>query len=208
MYLFTRTRTAQPDKIAEARQHAVELAEMVKSLTGDDVNVFAVRFGAPMGTIMWSLRVESQAHLQANNEKMLVDSGYLDAARKLTANFEGHAVDAMSRFISVTPADGPSRFYAVTRASMAAGHYPAAIEFGVKVQQYVAEKLGAPTAFMAATYGGFADVTWTIGADTMAGIDAIDEMQMSDTKYQALVNEAGDLFVESSGMNSLVERLN
>jgi hypothetical protein len=208
MYLFTRTRTARPERLLEARQHAIELAEMVSSITGDHVNVFAVRFGAPMGTMMWSVRVESQAHLQADFEKMLVDGNYLDAVGKLGDYFVGPAVDGLSRFVSSTPTEGPSKYYGVTAASMASGHYAAAMEFGVKVQQYMSDRLGTPTSFMSSTYGGFADVMWTVGAETMAGIDAIDEMQITDSTYHDLLDEANGLFVESSGVNRLVERLN
>jgi hypothetical protein len=208
MYLFSRTRTAKSDRLVEAREDAIELCAMASAITGETVNVFLVRFGAPFGTMMWTVRVDSQQHLQTAFDKLLTDGSYLDALTKVADHFEGASVDGLARFVSATPVDGPSRFYGVTAASMAAGHFPAATEFGVKVQQYMGDKLGVPTAFLASTYGGFADVMWTVGADTMAGMDAVDEMQVTDTKYHDLLDEASGLFVESTGMTRLVERLN
>ncbi len=76
MRLFIRTRTARPDRLLDARQHALEL---VRSITGDHAEVFAVRFGVPMGSTMWSVRVESEAHLQFDVGTTFVDGPHLDA---------------------------------------------------------------------------------------------------------------------------------
>lgn len=51
---------------------------------------------------------------------------------------------------------------------------------------YIGASIGAPSAFVEQASGGFGDVTWITGFDTMADVDAFDEWQMTDTGYDAL----------------------
>jgi len=208
MYLFNRTRQAKTNKLMEATAAAVDIASDVTSLTGMEIYVWTFRFGAPVGTMMWSARLDSQTQLFEATEKMVADQGYVDKAMAMAELFDGPAVDAMFRVISGTPSDAPSKFIETTQATMANGKYAEAMEFGVKMQQHVATALGMPSIFGAATYGGFADVGWIVGGNSMADIDRGDDWQTTDTDYHALVQSAAGLFVEGSGQRALLEKIN
>jgi hypothetical protein len=207
MYIFSRTRQARPDKVLDAIPSAIEIAQKVTTITGMEVHVWSVRFGQPTGTIMWSARIDSQAELFESTEKMMADATYLDMAMSLADQFEGPATDQLVRIVSGTPSEAPAKFISTTQAVMANGNYAKAIEFGVKMQEFVAKSLDQPTVFGTATYGGFADVIWLTGADSMAEVDAGTDWQNSDADYHKLVESAGGLFVEGSGQNGLLERL-
>jgi hypothetical protein len=194
----------QPD----AFPAAVAVAGSVKRITGHDVNVFAGRFGAPLGSVMWSVRVDSHAELQEMTDKLAADPGYLEEIQSMNGLFMTPAEDRLARFVTEPVDAATSKYYALTRATMAAGHYSQAIDFGVRVANYIGGKLGTQTAFLKPTYGGFADVTWVTACDSMEAVDKLTDFQMSDSGYQKFVDEAGPLFVESSGVNSLIEKLN
>ena len=67
-----------------------------------------------------------------------------------------------------TPSEAPKRYLAITEASMAEGKYREAMAWGAEMQAFVAEQSGLVSVFGAATYGGFADLVWLLGADSMA----------------------------------------
>ena len=208
MYIFSRTRQARADRFFEAVPSAVDIAGKATEITGLDVHVWNVRFGQPTGTIMWSVRLDSQAQLFEATEKMMGDATYVDLSMSLGELFEGPTTDQLVRIVSGTPTESPAKYISTTQAVMANGHYAEAIAFGAEMQAFVGDALGHPTVFGAATYGGFADVLWLTGTDTMAEIDAAADWLATDADYQTRVQSAGDLFVEGTGQNGLLERLN
>ncbi len=207
MYLFSRTTIAALGRQFDAVPAALEVAELASSITGRDVNVFAARFGAPMGTIMWSARSESLTELQESTEKMMADPSYLAKLESMNGLFMAPAEDRFSRII-VGPGEATSRYYGITRAAMANGKFGDAMAFGVEAAEYIATSMKCPSAFVKAAYGGFGDVTWITGFDDMEQVDAFDDWQMSDPGYHEILVRSGDLFVENSGHTSLIEKLN
>ncbi len=207
MYIFSRTRTAKGDRMLEALPAAVEIAGKAAAVSGLDVHAWNVRFGQPMGTIMWSVRLDSQAQFFEATEKMSVDASYMDMAMSLGDLFEGPTTDQLVRLVSGTPSESPAKYISTTQAVMTNGRYADAIAFGVGMQGFVNEALGHPTVFGAATYGGFADVLWLTSADSMDEVDTAADWLATDADYLERVQAAGGLFVEGSGQNGLLERM-
>lgn len=207
MYLFSRTTIAALGRQFDAVPAALDVAALAASITGRDVNVFAARFGAPMGTIMWSARSESLVELQESTEKLMADPGYLAMLESMNGLFMAPAEDRYSRII-VGPGEATSKYYGITRAAMANGKFADAMAFGVEAAEYVGTSMKCPSAFVKAAYGGFGDVTWITGFDSMDQVDAFDDWQMSDSGYHEILVRSGGLFVENSGHTSLIEKLN
>ena len=207
MYIFNRSTVIALGKQEEAIPAAIAIAAKVGEVCGQTINVFAAHYGAPLGSIMWSTRYESHAARQDMFEKLNADAGYLDMVRGMNGMFMTPAEDRIGRVLAGTLGE-VSRFYAVTQAAMTAGKYGEAIDFGMKMSDYIAKALDVQTAFMTSSFGGFADVTWLLGVDSMADMDRFEDFQMSDAGYQGMVQSAAGLFVENSGHNSLIEKLN
>lgn len=208
MYIFSRRTLAALGKQFEAVPKAIEIAEKVADISGAEINVFTARFGAPLGSIMWSRRADSMAELQAFSEKVLADAEYVEMVNGMAGLFMTPAEDSIGRVLS-TPLEGtPARFWGITQAAMTAGRYAEAVEFGIEIADYMASAVGAQSLFLKAGYAGFADVTWLVGFDSMDAVGAFDDWQMSDSGYQERVNRAAELFVENSGRQSLIEKLN
>lgn len=208
MYLFSRSTIAALGRQFDAVPAAVEIAEIVTKLTGNEVNVFIPRFGAPQGSVMWSSRVESLVELQSHADKMTADAGYLEKLASMDGLFMAPADDRFSRMLT-GPTDAPtSKYYGITRAAMMNGKQADALAFGVKTAEYIGKSLSTQSAFTKSVFGGFNDVAWIVGYDSESDVDAFDDWQMSDSGYHDIVAEAGGLFVENSGHTSLIEKIN
>ena len=68
MYLFTRNRTADLAQAPDAMAFAVDIAQHVKKVVGVDVLTWSAVYGAPIGSISWSCRVESLAAIATMTE--------------------------------------------------------------------------------------------------------------------------------------------
>lgn len=208
MFIFNRSTTLNRNRMMEATMASVEVAALVTKITGIDVNVFATRYGEAGNTIAWTCRLDSQDELEVANAKLMANEEYLAWAGSNNEMFETAPHDRLSSIISSTLTPEVKRYYTVLTAQAANGRLGAAMEFGVRAQQLVAEKTGLATAFMAGVYGPFGTVGWITGGASMADIDKLWDMQMNDTDYHALVGEAGDLFLTGSGTTMLIEKIN
>jgi hypothetical protein len=208
MYIFSRSTIAALGRQFDAVPAAVGVAELVTKLTGHEVNVFAARFGAPQGSVMWTARTESLVELQAMTDKLMADPGYLEMLESMNGLFMAPAEDRLGRVLAGPIDAATSRYYGVTQAAMINGRQADALAFGVKTAEYIGSALDTPSMFVKSSYGGFNDVTWIIGFDSEAEVDAFDDWQMGDSGYHDIVKEAGELFVENSGHTSLIEKIN
>ncbi|MEM9041032.1 MAG: hypothetical protein AAGD33_14130 [Actinomycetota bacterium] len=208
MYVFSRTRLARPERMLDAMQSSVEIAQKASEISGIGIYVWSARFGAPLGTMSWSCRVDSQADFHTAGEKLTVDPSYLEMAQALSDHYQGPAEDALMRVVSGTPSDSPSKFYMVTTAAMAGGRYTEAVAWSVGMQEYVSDALGRPGMFGTRTYGGFADVGWLLGFESMAEVDEAADWEASTTEYHERLAAGSDLFIDGSGHQMLIERLN
>ena len=208
MYIFSRTATIKPEHLEEGMGFAVDIAARVTSVTGKPLAVYNMAFGAPLGTVMWSTRYESQAEAADIGAKLAVDPGYMDAVRAHIGLFSAAPVDALVNVVSSTLEAQPRTIYAITQATIANGKLAAAMAFGVKAQEFVAKATGLPTAFTSSVYGAFGGVGWLTGGSSMADMDTLQTMESTNEKFLALLEEAGDLFVEGSGSNALIQRIN
>ncbi len=208
MYLFSRSTIAALGRQFDAIPAAVGVAELVTKLTGDEVNVFTARFGAPQGSVMWSVRTESMADLQAMTDKLMADAGYLEMLESMNGLFMAPAEDRLGRVLTGPVEGATSKYYGITRAAMANGKQAEAVAFGIKTAEYIGTSLGTQSAFTKSSYGGFNDVSWIVGFDSETDVDAFDDWQMSDSGYHEILAEAGNLFVENSGHTSLIQKIN
>jgi hypothetical protein len=156
---------------------------------------------------MWSSRADSLADLQGVTEKLMADAGYLEKVQSMTGLFMAPSEDRFSRFVTA-PVEATSKYYGITRAAMADGNFADAMALGVEAAEHIGTSMKCPSAFLKASYGGFGDVTWVTGFDTMAQVDAFDDWQTTDAGYHDIVGRAGGLFVQNSGHTSLIEKLN
>jgi hypothetical protein len=206
MYIFSRTRAIKPSHMIEGIQTSKALAAKVTALTGVNINLYRVVFGFPVGTVLFSCRVDSQAALGDMFAKLATDPGYAQAAQDAAHVYEGAATDGLTSVVSST-LTAPKPIVWVTQATIANGKFADAMALGVEVQGHVGSITGLPTAFCSDSYGPYGQVRWLTSADTMADMDHVSEVLSTDAAFAAMLDRAGECFLAGSAMNALLQTI-
>ena len=207
MYIFRRTSTLKPDHMLDGLAYAVEIAARVTTVIGREVSVYNTTFGAPFGTVNWTIRVESLSDLEDLVAKLGVDSGYLEAVQSGSAMFSTLPSDSVLNIVSSTFEGTPQRYVGVTQAVPTDGKIIEAVTWGVKVQTHCATS-GRPTAFGTSPFGPFGAVAWLVGGSSMADVDTFQQFISTDATFATMLSEGGGLFQPGTAHNTLIERIN
>jgi hypothetical protein len=205
MYIFSRRVTARPDQLAQGLAAAVEIGQKASTVAGRPIGVYHARFGAPMGSILYSTRVETMAELEAMTNKMSADKKYAEWIAPMRAMFTPPE-DAVVSIISSSITAPGARYVSGTMAIPANGKVAAAVEFGVKVQSHMSNA-GFKSAFGSYPFGPYGALQWLTALDSWAELDKLNGFFATDPGFAAFLVEAGTLFVEGSATNTLVEKI-
>lgn len=207
MHLFTRQAMFARDQIADGLAYAVDIAQYVGKTTGLEVNAWAALYGAPLGTVSWSARVDSQAAMGAASATLLADAGY---QKRLAANlhrFDGHAEDLIGEVVAVSGDASPSQYVTIVTAQCALGKIADSMAWGVDIMQHAAKLSGAASTLVRGLYGPFGTLVWLATYDSLEQVDKAGAALSSDPAYLERLDQGGDLFVPGSGTQRLIQRL-
>jgi hypothetical protein len=188
---------------------ATGMRELVSDRAGRELALWSVSFGAPIGTLIYSARVEGLADLQSIGATLMGDAEYhakLASGRDLgtAPPVDGLSTPIHGELGAVPPVGSVA---VVTTASMANGKYAEAIGWGIDMAQYVETVAGASTLFLMPDYGGFGEVTWISVTPDAASADTAGTTINADAGYLGKIAAAGDLFAQGSGHRSLLTRI-
>ena len=195
---------------AETMAYATDICAYVNDKIGREVALWSAVFGAPLGSMIFTMRVEGVADLAAAAEGLLADPEY-HAKLAAGAAFAGApAEDTIG-----TPIRGElggeappvGTYAAVTTAQIANGKYADAFGWAVEVAAHVESTTGMPTMVLSSQYGPFGTVNWVAGGADAAAVDAANAALMGDEGYMKMLVAAGDLFVPGSGQQALIQRI-
>jgi hypothetical protein len=208
MHLFTRQATLAADEIQDGMAYAVEVAGYVGKKTGLEVNAWSTVYGAPLGSVSWSARVDSQAAMGAAQETLVTDPGFQERLAANRHRFDGAPEDSIGEFVALSGEPGPVRQYAgIVTAQCAGGKIAEAMAWGVDIMQLSAKLTGADHALVRPLYGPFATLVWIALFDSLDEADAIETARSSDPTYLERLDQSGDLFVPGSATQRLIRRL-
>lgn len=207
MLIFARQATLANGQLLAGTTFAVEIAAQASAIAGAPISVYQSVFGLPMGTILWTERLESQAEIGAQTAKLMANAAYVSAIDKAGHLFAPGTEDLLINVVS-TSLVAPKPIVITTTATLANGKFEQSMEFGVTVQQHLAKTTGFGTTFATDVFGTYGGVRWMTGVDTMAEVDTFQQALGTDTALVALISSAADLFVPGSGRNGLLQRIN
>ncbi len=208
MQLFSRVVTLT-GSFAESSAWAADMRQFVSDKSGREIGLWSVLFGAPLGTMAYSARVEGLADLQAIGAALLADEGYhakLASGREFSG---GLPVDVISTPIYGELGDPPpvGSLAVVTTATIANGAYVDAIAWSVEIAQYVETVTGFRSVFLVDDYGPFGQVRWLASGPDAASSDAAGQKLNADPGYMEKLKAAGTLFAQGSGPRTLASRI-
>lgn len=209
MLLFTRTHSADALRGPGAEAGAIQLAERASVGTGLDVIPWAAVYGLPLGTIVHSSRVESQAAAAAALARLADD----DEHRRLVAEHgaahrTARTTDEVGEILAVTgTGELTGGFASVLVARCAPGRIAEATSWGTDVLAHASKVGGLDGAFVRNLYGPSTTLVWILLARTMAEVDASSAALAGDDSYRERVDDGGHLFLPGSPTQRLLRRL-
>ncbi len=210
MHLFTRQATLTPGTIPDGMAYAVEIAQYVSEKTGLEVIPWSVVYGAPLGTVSWSARVESQATMGAAQETLTADPEFLKRTTANAHRFEVSPEDNIGQILATASGSGnvsTGSFVTIVRAQCAGGKIAEGMSWGVDMMEHVAKLTGAESAIVRGIYGEFSTLIWISRFDSLDAVDAADAALSTDPTYLERLDQGGDLFLPGSASQRLIRRL-
>ncbi len=189
---------------------AVEMNAYVSKKSGRPLALWSAGFGYPVGTVVWSLPVDSHADLRAAFDGLREDDGYYALLEKGAAFVTSPMVDTLREVVHGAPTPGGRPVGSVallTTATMSADKGADAVAWGVEMASYVTSVTGDPSMFLLDSYGTFGQATWIGAAADMAAVDAAGAKMQTDPGYLKRLAASGGLFIPGSGHRSLATRM-
>ena len=210
MYLFQRavTLTGGPRR---SLAWAAEMTALVNEKSGFDASLWVSHFGMPLGTVIWSGRVESRAQFAEWNGQLIADPAYLDLVETGLEFVASRPTDYLRQLVHPQefPPDGPppGSVATLTTAQASGGNLRNALGWGVEVADLYARLAGSPALFFVEAYGAFSQITWIAVHADMAAADAAAGATSGNAEYLESIDGAGDFFIPGTASQALATRI-
>jgi hypothetical protein len=200
MLLFSRVATfnGSPRRVMP---WAAAITEYVNAHGSLPVTCWTGSFGYPLGTMIWSAMVESEAALAAGTSQLLADPGYLDLLESATDLISSPGHDMLREVLYGSPGDPPpiGALANVTTATAIVDRLGDALGWAVEIGQYVEQVIGTPVGVFTNVFGTMGGIMWLgVSADAAAADTARAKLN-ADTGYLKHIAGSKDLFINGSG---------
>jgi hypothetical protein len=197
--------TNLPDAIG----FSVDIAQVVESATGIPVGVWQTLYGRPLGTVAWSVTVDSFADLATMNQKLAEDATYLEKSGAAQDMFiSGSFEDGLTNVVHTAGDQGAMGYVSALSAIGLGGKTAEVMAFGVGIADYVNSVTGNSVSFCVDQFAEIGRVTWVGAYADAAAVDAAQQALAADSGYLERTSAVGDLFLPGSGTNILSQRIN
>jgi hypothetical protein len=209
MLLWTRTRQVDVMQGPQAFAFAVDMARHAATTTGLEVVPWTSVYGLPIGTVVYSVQVESQAAMATALTTIAADDGYqrliAESGRTL---YMGPGEDAIGELVSAAGhGESTGAFANVILAQCAPGHIAEATAWGVDILSQASKVTGLSGSFFRSLYGPWATLVWISLAESMEEVDDAAAALAGDATYIERIDDAGPLFIPGSASQRLLRRL-
>jgi hypothetical protein len=182
----------------DACASAVEVAQQAAN-TGLEVVPWAIVYGLPRGTVVYSAQTESQSAVATALTRLADSGGTLD---------DGAGEDAIGELVSTAGSGGTiARFASVVLAQCAPGRMAEATAWGVDILSHASKATGLDGLFLRSRYGPWASLVWISLAESMEEVDDSAAALAADPTYVERIDDAGPLFIPGSASQRLLRRL-
>lgn len=195
MYLFQRQLRVMGGSAAVG--WAMEITSRVQEVTEVPLSLWVGQAGTPTGTLAWSMPTEGMAHLTEMNDRLQAD----DDLNKLVIDHSRDFVvevmpDRLAMIIhgEVTDQAPVGSFVGAVTSRALPGKWTEAGAFATSIADMYTGITGLPVVVAATTAGAMGEYGWFVRHADGASIDAATAATMTDERYAAELDRAGDLF--------------
>jgi hypothetical protein len=207
MFLFTRISTIAPGRMRSAQGFIADVTAHVNENTPFDVSVWAAVFGRPVGTVAWSLTVDSLAEFLDASGELNASSAYVDKVNSSGDVFAGPAEDFLREVVHVA-GEPPTEFdYATSTVAVVAERFTQTIGWSIEMTDLAHATTGHAAMLLRDVYGDFGGLMWLSGVSGAAAIEAANAAIRDSPDYLAKLDEAAGMFIPGSARQGLLRRL-
>lgn len=208
--IFQRRATLQGPP-AEIGAWALEITRAVNDCTPMHVSLWQGLFGGPVGTFVWSTRVDSLTALEQANETLSHDATFLGLIDRVGAWATTPGEDSLLRTVSTAGGEyvrpDVGAYAEVTMAVPAEGKLAEATQFGVAMAEQHVALTHCSVLFCTSAYGAFGELRWTAMYDSAAAVDYAAQAISKDADYTQSIDRAGTLFAPGMTRTMLARRI-
>lgn len=207
MYLFSRISTVAPGRLRSAEGFIADVTAHVNENTPFDVSVWGFQFGRPVGTVGWSMMVESQAEFLEASAELNASTTYVDKVNSAADLFTGPAEDFLRQVVHQA-GEAPESFdFAVATTAVIAEDFSKAVQWAVEMTDLANAITGQAVMLGTDVYGDFGGLLWLGGLADAAAVEASDQAMRGNEDYLAKLDDAEDYFVPGHSRRALLRRL-
>jgi hypothetical protein len=191
MYLFARRARLVGGDTRKAMTFAVGITEKVNQITSLGVSLYTGVFSPEVGTLAWTAMLPDMAALEAANDKLLADDGYVSMLDEGATFLENGSVDdALSQVIYGQPDPNRTVEYAtVVRAMCIPGKQTRGMELGVEIAQRIERITSTPTLFASDVTGVLGGVEWITVHPDIQSVEADGDALANDPDFGKFIDK-------------------
>jgi len=176
MFVIGRVRRMLPGHPREATANAIKAGAHVAQATGHEVAVYLAELSPTAGQVVWASMIEHLDEYDDMVSKLMVDDEYEQMLKEADQFYAGELEEFLLEVIDgdadAPSQNGPPNFLYTTEGSIAPGHTTAGLAASVEVGQIVRRHSGLPTLTQIRVSGTYSGVIWTVGAESLAALEA------------------------------------
>jgi len=196
MYLFTRRTRLAPGSGTAGVEWAASICPKVKSITGQDVELWAHMYSPGAGTITWTTWFSDLSALEQVSDQLQADSSFQKLADQGSKHTVGGLDDGLLEPIFGEPTNTQPQYVGGAVAVAAAGGLARAMGAGVEIAQKAESVTGLPSLFVRSLTGPFGSVGWLTGYDSAATMEKAQAALGADPSWLALIDSTQGCWVE------------
>jgi hypothetical protein len=186
MYLFSRSARFGPGNPQDQLAWSLDITEKVNQISELDVALWTTMLSPGVATLTWTTQCEELVELEAINDKLMADSGYLMLVEQGAKFSSGEAID--DAIVQVVYANealalASPQYAAVVRSQLRPGALARGMEVGVNIAQRAEALSGGPTIFGVGATGAYGAVMWASTYDSIQALQRAEEAVNGDPSF-------------------------
>ena len=210
MYLFYRSARLRTTDVREQLAWAGAITEKVNHISETPVSLWSTVFSPASGTLTWTTFADSLAVLEANNDKLVVDSGYLDLVDQAGKWDAGQPIDdgLLQYLVEPEQGDQPPAYVTAVRATLAPHQFIRGIEVGIEIAARVKAANGIHTSFATSMTGGYGEVAWLTGFESIEQLESSEHKLNADANFLSYIDsDASDVYLAGVTTQTVYRRI-
>jgi len=207
MYIFARTREIHPAHARDGVAAAVEAGARANAITGLQIFVWSTLFSAPVGTVVWSCRVDQLDELITAQDALFASDEFDSFIRERDDLFVGPLADTVSEVVYGAPTEGPGAFVQTVRAVCANGSLSEGLHTGIELAEAAKRITGRSTMVVTPVAGTYGSVGWISSFDDLGSMAAANAQLAADADWLKLVDRAGHVYAPGTDA-TILRRIN